>query len=98
MDGFSVSLTALTAAATTAATTAAGTGDVEVGAVLGRLAAALPGSATAGAAGGLAEQWDAVRRALATAMDTHAVSLADTASSYGDADGAVADAIRGAGQ
>jgi hypothetical protein len=97
MDGFSVSPAALHAAADSAAAAAAGIDGVEVGAVLGRLAAMLPGGVIAAAAGALAQRGDTTRRALAAATATQAGHLSGAAAGYGATEAGVADGFGGGG-
>lgn len=96
-NGFSVTSTALAAAARTANEVALDLAGAEVAAPVARLAAVLPGSATAAAADGLAVRWGTAAGAVAVAMATQAGHLAGSAARYQGTDTDVAGRLGAAG-
>jgi hypothetical protein len=90
VDGFTVPLEAVRAAAEAADRVVAVVAPVDLSGPLRALAAGLPGSRAAAAAGGPGADWAAGLTALGTQMAGHADAMAETARAYRDSDGAFA--------
>ena len=90
MDGFTVPLEAVRAAAEAADRVVAAVAPVDLSGPLRVLAAGLPGSAAAAAAIGPGADWAAGLTALGARMARHADAMVETARAYRDSDGAVA--------
>lgn len=90
VDGFTVPLEAVRAAAEAADRVVAVVAPVDLSGPLRALAAGLPGSRAAAVAGGPGADWAAGLTALGTQMAQHADAMAETARAYRDSDGAFA--------